>query len=641
MKNINKHYTGSFCALCFIFCSALSLLLLAACSSPDMDMAQKGGIRINVSDNIGRATLLPSANFTKIILSFVNTSGSATYQDINLEPHHTYITINDLPNGSWKITATGYIKISDDEYPAASGEQTITVTGSSFHTVNITMKARHDGDNGFISYDINFPSIVTDAKLYIFNIEASYNDHHGVTERDLKSAKQGLISHAPGFYMMSVRMTTPYRTVAWTEVVHIYSNMETKAVKVFTEDDLTKLVTAGGNANITINGMPPHNANIYFYRDSGYSDSFYSTFIHDGKWSIAIPALAQATTLYVKVYINFAGKTYEYEPVDTITLHTGHVDYSDITYHIEDDLINISGTANFTINAIVPDAVDVSVKKWNEDWNDWEYDSENTIYIDNNIYSLYFDKELLNERIQILLWNNLEIDEIELNSTTITRNIDFHVTDKVVLRGDVDFKVCGAYPFDFEIQIRDYWDQVLSWGNFEPSGTWELEILFAPVFEEDVYIWIWTEETNLYYTKIDVKVAAVVCDVPTEAIYKDINIIIDVPQTTSSGIITAFDTYYDLYLNLMSTEVTKGTPLNAEILNYRNYLQEHEITCTWFINGVRQDVTTSVSSSQYSPFVGTVSLPTASLTPGKQYGLVVVTIDGAAFAQEFSFLVNE
>ena len=625
---------------CAVFCAALSLVVFAGCMYPNADIEKNGGLRISVNDNVGRATMYPSANFTKITLSFVNTSGSATYQNVNLDIHSKYTTINDLPDGSWKITATGYVKIGDTEYPAANGEQTITVSGNSFQSINISISARHDGADGFLSYDIDFPSVVTDAQLYIFDIRGNYYDHHGVTSRDIKNDRVGRISHAPGFYMMSVRMTTPYRTVAWTEVIHIYSNMETTVTRVFTEDDLTRLVTAGGNANVTINAMPPDWANIYFYRDSNYEDYFDQTFIDNGKWSLAIPALSQATTLYVMVVIHFAGNYYELKLNDTITLHTGHESYGDINHNFTDSFIIVSGTANFTINAEVPSGrVSVRVEKWNDDWSDWQYASDNYIDVNNSTYILFLSEELLNERIQIFLWNILKIDELELNSTTITHNINFHAADKVILRGDIDFKVCGEYPSYLEIIIKNNWGDELNWGSFAPHGTWELEIE-APAYPEDVYIWIWTPETESYDSGLYETVSAEVFSVPTQSINKTVNINIDVPQTTRGGVITAFDTNDDLSFSVPAT-VRKGVTLHAQVFNRREYDHNAVITYTWFINGALQDVVTDITSDRFNPHVGTTYLPTANLTVGKQYGLVVVSIDGAAFAKEFSFQVNE
>jgi hypothetical protein len=92
------------------------------------------------------------------------------------------------------------------------------------------------------------------------------------------------------------------------------------------------------------------------------------------------------------------------------------------------------------------------------------------------------------------------------------------------------------------------------------------------------------------------------------------------------GVGTAFDTNNQLYLDY-SDSVWKGDYLWANVQYYGDYYDS--LSYTWFINGIRQVGYTDAS----------VYLPTTDLSPGINYGLVVVTIDGVPFAKEFAFRV--
>ena len=104
---------------------------------------------------------------------------------------------------------------------------------------------------------------------------------------------------------------------------------------------------------------------------------------------------------------------------------------------------------------------------------------------------------------------------------------------------------------------------------------------------------------------------------------------------------TAFDTNSNLYLSYNFSSVDRGNDFYAAIYDYMNYSHNPALTYTWFIDGVPQNVTTETSSSGSSYREAYTYLPTSGLSAGAHYGLVVVTIDGAAFTREFVFNVYE
>jgi hypothetical protein len=91
---------------------------------------------------------------------------------------------------------------------------------------------------------------------------------------------------------------------------------------------------------------------------------------------------------------------------------------------------------------------------------------------------------------------------------------------------------------------------------------------------------------------------------------------------------TAFETNSRLSISYWNG-VTKGDDLYASI--YYSGSSAHSLSYAWFIDSVLQE---GYAESE-------VYLPTEELSLGIHYGLVVVTIDGAAFTKEFAFRVYE
>ena len=67
---------------------------------------------------------------------------------------------------------------------------------------------------------------------------------------DLLDYPQDTIQVPPGYYIMSINVETEDARKGRSEVVHIYSNMETRAVYEFAEDDFAKFITLSGRVNI-------------------------------------------------------------------------------------------------------------------------------------------------------------------------------------------------------------------------------------------------------------------------------------------------------------------------------------------------------------------------------------------------------
>jgi hypothetical protein len=284
-------------------------MVLAGCSTGDTPPEKnkpkvEKGLKITV-DNDGATT-----QFTRYELEF---TGVSDYKPVSIGNGKTSVTLTDLPKGTWTIKVTGYTTMMGGEFPAADGEGSITVDGSS-QELTITIKAVPKDPNvgatdGILAYtvdfaftidgDTNLTDPVKEAALYISAADSSWNN--SFHEKDLLSESSDRVECPAGFYMITVRFTTvDDRPVTWAKIVRVYSAAETTVPIVFTDDDLAKFITLGGV--ITMNGEPPVSAWVKASLVSdGTSAGVGIVNIADGSWDMTILAFETAVQLYFEV----------------------------------------------------------------------------------------------------------------------------------------------------------------------------------------------------------------------------------------------------------------------------------------------------------------------------------------------------
>jgi hypothetical protein len=159
---------------------------------------------------------------------------------------------------------------------------------------SVSIAANTAGEEGIFSYDIRLSLDVeslTKALLVLESLdtETAYNG-----EIDLKTegAEKGAFDLKPGFYLLKVLLENEYQTAGKTEVVHIYSGMETKVEHTFRAGDLTRTIPLRGTARIVTHGPEQKKADLYVYSDEEYNDLIATTEIDlpGGTWSAVIPA---------------------------------------------------------------------------------------------------------------------------------------------------------------------------------------------------------------------------------------------------------------------------------------------------------------------------------------------------------------
>jgi len=260
-------------------------MALAGCSdalAPPQTRAQ--GLKITVSSGeINARTALPNPVFTRYELSFEGPAGKS-HNDVTLENGEKTTTVN-LAAGTWTVTAVGYVTIGSGEYAAAEGTETINVlAGTTPPECTITLRASQQaGVNGYFSYTVNYPpDKVTTGTLWIYPF--GNNQPEEPTRDNLHSNPSGTIKLPPGYYVMRIQLGDGIHTAGVTEIVHIYSNMETEGKYIFEEDEFIETITL--SSIIDTGGVVLNSALIFTYVEK---IPYFAVVNPNNTWSLTIP----------------------------------------------------------------------------------------------------------------------------------------------------------------------------------------------------------------------------------------------------------------------------------------------------------------------------------------------------------------
>jgi hypothetical protein len=552
------------------------MLLWAGCSNMVAPSNQnETGLRITISGGTaGSRTLYPHAVFSKYILTF---DGPEPRQDITLPAGQSSVAVG-LAAGQWIVTATGYVMIKETEYAAAEGSEQVTITAGSFQEIGITIQASQDGEDGFFSYSVNFPqSKVNEAELRIYPFGGNYQYAQLI---DLRETSSDLLPLRPGYYMMSIRLYNDYdyQTATRTEVVHIYSNMETSAEYTFAEEDFTNTIDFDAanavpltdgvwtDGNITTsNAVDWYSINVsagthyYFWWDDSYSG--------DGTGTLDIYVYAfsdSAEIIFLEDDIGF-------EPMSFI------VDYSGTVYirvcPLDGDSTGAYAIRYSTSATYQHNPVPLTANIW-ADGNIRRSNAENWFSMDVTAWTTYY------------IWLN---DRYSGDGSKTLNVIGwFYNSDGVGIGG---------------VESQYGYDGLFTYGQFTAGS--------------DGTVYIGVRALNYLY--------------PTGTYG------IMYSTTLRSGVNLWVSTLSSLELTY-NPLVVKGNNLYVRVY-LGNFSHTPDLTYAWFIDSVPQDVSTETSA--VNAYTGTTYLPTSGLSAGKHYGLVVVTIDGTALASKFAFQVNE
>ena len=628
--------------------AAVALLLWAGCSDVLAPSTRnETGLRITISNGTtGARTLYPNAPvFSKYILHF---EGPGTQPNITLTAGQNSTTVS-LVAGTWIVTATGYVMINGTEYAAAEGSEQVTVTTGLFQGIGITIRASQNGANGLFSYSVSFPHArVNEARLYVYPFGVNEWDLSDEDVFDLWQTPSGNVALAPGYYMMSIRLYTDYQIAVRREIVHIYSHMETSAEYIFTDEDFTDYITLSGTANVTVDGQVSDETFViaYLNDDLGSFRQIDAAWVYDSDdtWSMQIAAFDTYTPVYFMVQAaadNYANGLLK---KTGLSVPVKDEDISDIEITLDISSIILSGTVDVRMYGKVPDDTILLVFTdadysgfaigfaWvnQNDNNTWSmripsFDTNTTVYfaVEACLYGMGGEYEFKQiNRIETV--RNQNVSNIDLGRVDFTVDID--IANAIPLTADIwkDGNIPARYGVDwYSINVTAgttyyiYWEYK-SWsgtvatfdsnGNLITSGDW-----YSASFTADqsgtVYIRVYAGDKAGAY-------AIMYSTTPRS------NVDVQMPSAFDANNFLQLGFGYVDYNNVYAY---------VYYYNYNHYQHDYpEMTYTWFINGIQQNV-----------YDADIFLPTSELSVGTHYGLVIVTIDGTAFAKEFAFQVHQ
>jgi len=293
----------------FIYC-ILTALTLSGCMNNllDTDYSGNGNVTVTVGTNNAR-TLYPNgiSVFNRIEIIFTKDSASAV---LNIPSGQSSGSIN-LENGTWSISAKGFIEIDSREYEAAQANTSCTVSGAT--SVPIVLQTGIlNGSPGVFKFNIGLLSNVDDALLDINPLIDPYgniNTNYGRT-RPLKSSPSGSFDLLPGYYLLTLTARIGNTMAVWNEVVHIYSGQETIANHTFAAGDFTGAVSLSGVLlGGEFNGEHLQEVELIAYGDINYLTRVASVKVplsrasgevwYTGNWEITVPSSLIGKTLYL------------------------------------------------------------------------------------------------------------------------------------------------------------------------------------------------------------------------------------------------------------------------------------------------------------------------------------------------------
>jgi len=482
MKNMFKH--GALYA-------ALFMLAFAGCSSSmDMTPQIETGLKITIKSDIDAArTLYPSQPFfSKYVLEL---TGDWEDKEVTLTSATTTIP---LSAGEWYIKVTGFTTFSSVEYAVAEGTGRFTVTDG-VEDVNVDIRAIQDASqDGFLFFNVSYPeAAVSKAELYIYNVGSSYNEsrYHWELGKDDYDKDEKLYhwkldyinpisTIAPGYHMMTLMLDVKdsrgnyYRTVSWTEVIHIYSGMETRAEKTFTLDDLNRFITLGGAVNVTVNGNVPDQVYVRLFRNQNYTD-LYGVSSGTTSWQISIPATT--SVFYIQAEASYNGISF-FRNFGSINV-TGNDITAPINYAFSNTL-TVSGTADVRINNVrVPEV-------WVIVYNASDTEIARTLVAANNNWQMLLDSNYsgttvnfrVNARDPASGYNLLK--DTGISRTLSSQNTGISIvlnTNTIKLSGIANITVNGSAPSYASVEV--YRNNNTTWVAscaVQADKTWEISL---------------------------------------------------------------------------------------------------------------------------------------------------------------------
>jgi len=215
----------------------------------------------------------------------------------------------NLGNGTWNISAKGFILIGEQEYEAAQANTFCVVNGATNVTIDLQTGIL-SGSPGVFSYNVSFPNTVSEAILDINTLYDPFGNNNSVTGKTvlLKLSPSGSFELLPGYYLLNITAKDGNKMAVWNEIVHIYSGQQTSVEQTFVTGDFIGTVgISGALLGGELDGEHLSKVNLIAYGDENYLTRVANVEVtlskgeqwYTGDWAITVPSSLVGKMLYL------------------------------------------------------------------------------------------------------------------------------------------------------------------------------------------------------------------------------------------------------------------------------------------------------------------------------------------------------
>ena len=266
MKTILKKYMVLFAAL----------LVISGCRSPfellqmKNPPAEKGSFSLVIDGVRAGRTIMPEIQETELV-AYTLTFFTETIDDSAVIVNKTADDLSDpvmLDAGTWNLLVTAYLD-AERTKPAAQGSlSAIAIVSDEEATGSVTLSqiTAAGGGQGTFSWDIDYPSEVTNARMSITRLSGNNETpvdtwfFAGGTESTKQVDKEASLSLNAGYYrVVFTLINNDNKSVGWSEILHIYDGMDSAFSYEFTSNQFLYViytVTFNSNSGSSVPSQP-------------------------------------------------------------------------------------------------------------------------------------------------------------------------------------------------------------------------------------------------------------------------------------------------------------------------------------------------------------------------------------------------
>lgn len=363
---------------------AAIIMIFAGCANPLMPVVDDaatagnqntgsglGAITISVDSGTSSRTILPTTpSFTKYRLEF---SGPGTVDPVE-DTSTTFDTVY-LDPGEWTVTAYGYADFDGSEVEVAQGSGTVTVTAGSAGTLLLYIEAAQTGGTpGTFDYTVTVPEALNGL------VDAFDISYHPYGDSSSPVSDSGAISYSgsgfsynssadmePGYYLVTVSLSSGSYSATRMEILHIYSNMTSTGSFDFDESDIMPLVTLSGSLEILNMGVAQDESGwiVEAFTSPDFADgTVIGGTLTDGSsnWSMLVETQNPATEIYFRAMgLDDNADMYTRPVISSSAVVLEDSDITGIALSENIGQITVSGTLSYTADGVAG----TELENWN------------------------------------------------------------------------------------------------------------------------------------------------------------------------------------------------------------------------------------------------------------------------------------